>query len=134
MRIALMLLLLAPSARAQCTSIPQCLSQVKWPHTDAVTLAKIGAVLAPAVIGIGAFVTAAAEQARPKEAPPGVVVVPDEDGRPRLALQLVPAPRDKYYHPNPPRERPRPSGAFQFNDTATNVALAVGGAAVIAGI
>jgi hypothetical protein len=134
MRLALMLLLVAPAARAECTSIPQCLSQLKIPHADALTMAKIGAVMAPAVIGIGAFVTAAIEQARPKAAPEGVVVVEDENGQPRAALELVPAARDKYYNPNPPHELPKPSGAFRFNDTATNVALAVGGAAVIAGI
>jgi hypothetical protein len=134
MRFALMLLLVAPAARAECTSIPQCLSQLRIPHTDAVTLAKIGAVMAPAVIGIGAFITAAAEKARPKQEPEGVVVVPDENGQPRAALELVPATHDKYYNPNPPHELPKPSGAFRFNDTATNVALAVGGAAVIGGI
>jgi hypothetical protein len=134
MRLALILLLAAPAARAECTSIPQCLSQLKIPHADAVTLAKIGAVMAPAVLGVGAFFTAAMEKARPKEAPEGVVIVEDEAGQPRAALELVPAARDKYYNPNPPQERPKPSGAFRFNDTATNVALAVGGAAVITGI
>ena len=134
MRLALMLLLAAPAARAECTSISQCLSQLQFPHPDAVTLAKIGAVMAPAVIGVGAFVTAALEKARPKEAPEGVVIVEDEEGQPRAALELVPQTRDKYYDPNPHTERPKPSGAFRFNDTATNVALAVGGAAVIAGI
>jgi hypothetical protein len=135
MRVALLLCLLPLPLRAapSCASVPECLARVKLPHLDAVTLAEVGAVVAPVVIGVGALVTAAVERARPKADPEGVVIVEDQEGQPRAALELVPTPRDRYYNENPP-EPAKPSGAFRFNDTATNVVLVAGGAALLGGI
>ncbi len=55
---------------------------------------------------------------------------PPKKTRPTLAL--MPTPPDPYRVPSGrPETRAKPSGAFQFNETATNVATAVAGAAVL---
>jgi hypothetical protein len=132
--LALALMLLPASAHAACGSIPECLMRLRFPHADAVTVAKAGAVVGAAVIGVGGLVTAAMQKAHPKEAPNGVVVTHDESGRAHANLQLVPAPHDKYYNANGPDRPKPPSGAFKFNDTAANVMIGVGGAAVLGSI
>jgi hypothetical protein len=128
MRLVLVLLFAGGTARADCTSVPQCLS--RFTHQSAGTIAKIGAVMAPIVLGVGAALTLARQTSQPREAPAGVSVTPEG----RLTLDLVPVPQDRYYNAHPPVEKPRHDGVFRFNDTATNVALAVGGVAVIGSI
>jgi hypothetical protein len=132
-------LLLAPASAyaggLQCKSVPECLASVGMGHLDAKTAAILGAAASPVVIA-GAFMTAAVEQSRAKEGPRGVVVTDGDDGRPRVQLKLIPSADDTSYGAPAPADSKRqpPSGAFKFNDTATNVALAVGGAAVVTSV
>jgi hypothetical protein len=132
--LAVMLALAPASVRAapSCGSAPECIARLGLPHLNWEAAAVLGAIAAPAVLAT-AVLTAAGENAKEKALPEGVVVTTDENGEPRASLELVPTTRDRYYNENPP-EPQKPSGAFRFNDTATNVALAVGGAALLTGI
>jgi hypothetical protein len=133
MRTALILtasLLAAPvGARAECHSAPECLAQLRLPRIGWQAAAVMGAVAAPVVL-LGAVVSAASGQ-REKPAPVGVVTR-TEGGRPKASLALVPPMPDPYAHAA--SGNTRPSGAFKFNDVGTNVALAVGGAAILTSI
>ena len=99
--------------------------------------AILGAIAAPVILA-GAAVTVATELGRRTEerAPDGVAAPPAAGGkhaRPNLAL--VPEPPDPYREPAGKKEtRRKPSAAFQFNETATNVATAVTGAMVVGAI
>lgn len=99
--------------------------------------AILGAIAAPVILA-GAAVSVAGEVGRRTEerAPDGVAAPPAAGGkhaRPNLAL--VPEPPDPYREPAGKKEtRRKPSGAFQFNETATNVATAVTGAMVVGAI
>jgi hypothetical protein len=91
------------------------------------TAGILAAILAPAIVG-GAAVTVAHELARHTDER----VVPAK-------LTLVPEPPDPYRAPpatagQAKESRPKPSGAFRFNETATNVATAVTGAMVVGAI
>jgi hypothetical protein len=99
--------------------------------------AILGAIAAPVIIA-GAAVTVANELSRRT-----VERAPDDDAatktasgkKARPSLALVPDPPDPYRAPaGKPERRARPSGAFQFNETATNVATAVTGAMVVGAI
>jgi hypothetical protein len=116
----------------QCRSIPECLSMLGPGHVDWRVAAVAGAIATPVVVA-GAVVTAAAMREQPAE-PRGVVRDPNQ---PRPTLSLVPPADPKFPHNPPPRPQetpPPPPAAFRFNDVAANVAIAVGGAAILAGI
>jgi hypothetical protein len=88
------------------------------------------AALAAPVIVAGAAVTAAHEMSRRTEErlPPGPHELPPN-------LSLVPESHDPYRAQANAPERPhKPSAAFQFNETATNVTTVVAGAMVAGAI
>ncbi len=100
--------------------------------------AILGAIAAPVILA-GAAVTVASELGRRTEerAPDGTVTPATANGqKARPSLVLVPQPPDPYREPAGGKKetRARPSGAFQFNETATNVATAVTGAMVVGAI
>jgi hypothetical protein len=91
------------------------------------TAGILAAILAPAMIG-GAAVTIAHELRHHTDER----IVPEK-------LTLIPEPPDPYREPpnaapKAKETRPKPSAAFRFNDTATNVATAVTGAMVVGAI
>lgn len=99
--------------------------------------AILGAIAAPVIIA-GAAVTVANELSRRT-----VERAPDDDAATKTAsgqhappnLALVPDPPDPYRARAGQKEtRGKPSAAFQFNETATNVATAVTGAMVVGAI
>ncbi|HEX8951518.1 MAG TPA: hypothetical protein VF945_06715, partial [Polyangia bacterium] len=101
--------------------------------------AILGAIAAPVILA-GAAVSVATELGRRTEER-----APDDGGaaapasatgkKARPSLALVPDPPDPYRAPAGKKEtRARPSAAFQFNETATNVATAVTGAMVVGAI
>ena len=90
--------------------------------------ALLGAIAAPVIVA-GAAVTVAHEMTKRTEEREAAAGTPTGK-KPNLAL--VPDPPDPYRAPaGKPEKRTKPSGAFQFNDTATNVATAVTGAMVV---
>jgi hypothetical protein len=95
--------------------------------------AALAAIAAPIIVA-GAAVTVAHElRKRTDERLPDARATPHKKGAPTLAL--VPEPPDPYRTPAGAPERAAPSSAaFRFNDTATNVATAVAGAAVLGAI
>lgn len=131
-------LVVAPAAaRADiggCLAGPNDLNRCSVSGTPA---AVLGAVAVPVIIA-GAAVSVAHELARhveeraadetrgasatKKHAPPSLALVPD--------------PPDPYRARagRPEARRPQPNGAFVFNETATNIAAAVTGAAVVGAV
>jgi hypothetical protein len=94
--------------------------------------ALLAAIAAPALVA-GAAVTVAHELTKRTEEREAAAGTPSGK-KPNLAL--VPAPPDPYREPaaGKKEKRTKPSGAFQFNDTATNVATAVTGAMVVGAV
>jgi hypothetical protein len=92
------------------------------------------AIIAAPVIVAGAAVTVAHElRKRTDERQPGDGAAAKKGAPPKLSL--VPEPPDPYRARAGAPERAAPSsGAFRFNDSATNVATAVAGAAVLGAI
>ena len=98
--------------------------------------ALLGAIAAPVIVA------GAAVSDRPRARPPRRGRAPtDHAPRRRRAsaptLSLVPDPPDPYRAPpqqEEARRRTKPSPAFQFNETATNVATAVTGAMVVGAV
>ena len=129
--------LVTPRVRADCHSVPECMLNLGVGKLDS----KVTTIVA-ATAFTGLAVAGAAVQARhmyDREMPDGVVVVSDNKGKQHLELVLIPVP--------PPvqltlpdsevdrrESRGRTDGMFRFNDTATNVALAAGGAAILGSI
>ena len=100
--------------------------------------AILGAIAAPVIIA-GAAVTVANELGRrtQERAPDGSAETTKTAGGKHAppSLALVPDPPDPYRAPAGKKEtRAKPSAAFQFNETATNVATAVTGAMVVGAI
>lgn len=95
-------------------------------------------LVVPAAIAFGALATGATlyQLGQPQERPlpPGTVVVQDPEGRPHLELPLIPAPAPISVEQPQGDLTIRPTLALRINDTATNIALAVGGAALAASI
>jgi hypothetical protein len=97
--------------------------------------AVLAAIAAPVLVA-GAAVTVAHElhkrtdERQPDGDDPGAT--PQQRTPPNLTLVPTPAP-DPYRTAagTPERRRATPNRAFQFNETATNVGLAVGGAMVV---
>jgi len=97
--------------------------------------AILGAIAAPVILA-GAAVTVAGELGRRTEerAPDGAATTASGKHVPP-SLALVPDPPDPYRARAGGKEtRKRPNAAFQFNETATNVATAVTGAMVVGAI
>jgi hypothetical protein len=94
--------------------------------------ALLGAIAAPVIVA-GAAVTVAHEMTKRTEEREAAAGTPTGK-KPNLAL--VPDPPDPYREPagKPEKARTKPSAAFQFNDTATNVATAVTGAMVVGAV
>jgi hypothetical protein len=93
--------------------------------------ALLGAIAAPVIVA-GAAVSVAHELNKRTEEREASAGTPTGK-KPNLAL--VPDPPDPYRAPaGKPEKRTRPSGAFQFNETATNVATAVTGAMVVGAV
>ncbi len=99
--------------------------------------AILGAIAAP-VIAAGAAVTVVNELThRTEERNPddGAATAAAAGKHARPSLALVPDPPDPYRAQAGKKEtRAKPSAAFQFNETATNVATAVTGAMVVGAI
>jgi hypothetical protein len=97
----------------------------------------LGAIAAPVILA-GAAVTVAEEIGKKtEERLPDGAATPTatnrQHARPNLAL--VPDPPDPYRASAGKKEtRAKPSAAFQFNETATNVAIAATGAMVVGAI
>jgi hypothetical protein len=127
-------LLAAPrAAMAQCHSGPECLLRLGVGQLDPKIAAIVGGAAAVA-IAAGAT-AAAAREANRKEMPDGVVEELDEQGRRRLVLTLIPTPIP--VTPGGPGggdETRQVPWQLRLNDTATNVALVVGGAAILTSI
>jgi len=103
--------------------------------------AAILAALAAPVLIAGAAATVAHElhrrtEERDASAASGATAAPATGKHAAPSLALVPDPPDPYRVPagRPERHAVKPSGAFQFNETATNVATVVTGAAVVGAI
>src|SRR3954468_7397458 len=94
--------------------------------------ALLGAIAAPVIVA-GAAVSVAREFGRRAEERDDAA--PPATGK-RPSLALVPEPPDPYREPAGKKHerRNQPSAAFQFNDTATNVATAVTGAMVVGAV
>ena len=93
--------------------------------------ALLGAIAAPVVIA-GAAVSVAHELTTRTEEREAAAGTPT--GK-KPSLALVPDPPDPYRAPAGKKEtRNKPSAAFQFNETATNVATAVTGAMVVGAV
>ena len=95
--------------------------------------ALLGAIAAPVIVA-GAAVTVANQLGHRVEERDDLVP-PATGKRPNLAL--VPDPPDPYREPPNKKKREgrtKPSPAFQFNETATNVATAVTGAMVVGAV
>jgi len=93
--------------------------------------ALLAAIAAPALVA-GTAVTVAHELTKRTEEREAAAGTPTGK-QPNLAL--VPEPPDPYREPAGKKEKcTRPSPAFQFNDTATNVATAVTGAMVVGAV
>lgn len=138
---ALSLVAAPTAARAdlgECLAGPSDLHRCSVTGTPALALAAIAApiLVAGAAVSVahelhrrteerGAATTASSratpDSATGKHAPP--------------SLELVPDPPDPYRAPaGKPETRRQPSGAFQFNETATNAATVGAGAAVVGAI
>jgi hypothetical protein len=122
-------------ARADCSSIPECLLRLNTPRLDPKIIAIVGAGAA-AVVAAGALVAATRFQLE-RPMPSGVITSYDPLGRTHFELPLVPSAPPVATAP-PPRlfghETPPPSGVFRFNDLATNIVLVAGGAAILGSI
>lgn len=128
--VAVALVMTVGSARADCTSAPECLARLGLGRIDPKVAAVTGGVAA-SLIAAGAAVSAA-RQEQMKPPPPGVVVLIDPEGKKTTELQLIPTPPPALVSQSERRTLPNP--AVRFNDTLTNVGLAIGGAAVLTGI
>ncbi len=123
----LALALVAAPAAARADNPVGCLIGPSDCSLSGETAGILAAILAPAMIG-GAAVTIAHELRRHTDER----VVPEK-------LTLVPEPPDPYRappnaSPTGKETRPKPSAAFRFNETATNVAIGVTGAMVVGAI
>ena len=100
--------------------------------------AILGAIAAPVILA-GAAVTVASElrrhtDERLADGNAASATAPKGKHAPS-SLALVPTPLDPYRaQPGHPETRAKPSAAFQFNETATNVAIAATGAMVVGAI
>ena len=98
----------------------------------------LGAIAAPVIVAGAAVLIAQelshrVEERAIDENVPAQAADGEKHKRPNLAL--VPAPPDPYREPAGKKEtRHKPSAAFQFNETATNVATAVTGAMVVGAV
>jgi hypothetical protein len=94
--------------------------------------ALLGAIAAPVIVA-GAAVSVAHELTKRTEEREAGAGTPT--GK-RPSLALVPDPPDPYREPAGGKKetRNKPSAAFQFNETATNVATAVTGAMVVGAV
>jgi hypothetical protein len=137
--LALGLVAAPAAARADllgCTLGPSDLNRCTVSGAPAVAL---GAIAAPILVA-GAAVSIAHELQRRTEeraaedaAAAPVASTSGKHAPPSLAL--VPDPPDPYRAPEGKKEtRHKPNAAFQFNDTATNVATAVTGAMVVGAV
>jgi hypothetical protein len=130
--LAIALLGTGTAARADCGSAPECLARLGIPRIDPVVAAVAGAVAAPIILFGGAATMLKFAAERP--APTGVVRKPDETGRRRPQLELIPTPKRVGTDPAP-YDGTRPMDpALRFNDAATTALIAVGGVAMAASI
>ena len=120
-------------ARADCHSVPECLLNLGVGRLDPKLAAIAGAAAFSGLAIAGAAVRA--HHMYDREMPDGVVVVSDDKGKQHLELTLIPLPApvpltlpDSF---EDHRERAHTDGILRFNDTATNIALAAGGAAIL---
>jgi hypothetical protein len=120
-------------AAAQCANGPECIQRWVGPiRVDPIMALVTGVVAAPIIVA-GGFVTAAKMAGADKEIPAGVV--PPAGPKQRATLTLIPTePAPPTGRVQSPDERAAHEQAVRVNDAITNVALAVGGAAVITGI
>jgi len=134
-------LLSAPSA-AHADDLLGCIAGPTDVHRCSVTGAPaiaLAAVAAPVLVA-GAAVSIAQElthRTQERATRENVPAPPAGARRAQPNLALVPDPPDPYRAPanaNAKETRRKPSAAFQFNDTATNVATAVTGAMVVGAV
>lgn len=95
------------------------------------------AIAAPILVAGGAYTAYDTARHRVGEAPiPGAVPVPQPLGKkPKYNLSLTPTASDPYYNAGDAGDRTRrPNGYLRFNDTATNIALGLGAAAIITSV
>jgi hypothetical protein len=124
-----------PARAQQCTSGPECLQRWIGPIKPNATMALVTGVLAAPVLLAGGLVTTAKLSSEEKAPPSGVTTPPPDQPNGRPELQLIPnqsAPPAA--RAETPKERARREQMLRFNDTLTNVGIAVGGAAVLSGI
>ena len=139
MRTRVVMLVLASSvvpsvAGADCWS-PQCVMSQRLglgrldPH-----IAEIVGASAAAMIAMAATMAELRRQGEEKPLPDGVVEVADDSGKMHKALQLIPTPMGMPETPDGYETLARPDGAFRFNEHAANVAIAIGGAAILTSV
>jgi hypothetical protein len=123
-------------ARADCGSVPGCLLHLGVGRLDPKLNAIVGATAA-AVIAGGLELANAQLRVEPP-LPVGVLVSTDENGREHLELELIPVPPPLQLVPTslPVRDETVRvyDGRLRMSDTVANVALAVGGAALLTSI
>jgi hypothetical protein len=119
----------------QCTNGPECIQRWIRPIPPNPTEALVTAVLAAPVLLAGGVVTVAKLSSEEKAPPAGVKAPPPDQPQRRPELVLIPnqsaPPASRTVSPE---ERAKQEQLVRINDAITNVGIALGGAAVLAGI